>query len=76
MHKIYHKVAAGAVAASLLLGSWGEHIALYIVGRDEPVAVYPVRLALLPLQDQEQLQRGIPVRDPDRLSRLLEDLLS
>ena len=75
MHKIYHKVAAYTVTASLLLGSWGEHIALYIDGNEDPVTVYPVRLALLPLTDQEQLRRGIPVEDPDGLRRLLEDLL-
>ena len=76
MHKIYRKMLLGTVTISLLLGNWRGRVALFMRGKDIPLALYPVRLELLPIADQTQLMEGIPISDPEVLTDILEDLLS
>jgi len=76
MHKIYRTILTGTAALTLLLGSWRGHIALFMEGGDTPLEVYPVRLDLLPIADQDQLREGISIGDAEELARILEDLLS
>lgn len=60
----------------LLLGIHEGCIALWQEGADEPLQVYPCQVSMLPIEDQSQLQAGIPIENESRLHRLLEDYLS
>ena len=75
MNKIYNTIISVA-AVGLMLGSWRDHVALFMSGKEAPVEIYPVRVELLPEADQAQLDTGIHVDDPKELTRILEDLLS
>ncbi len=59
----------------LTLGCWKDHVAL-LASTGEPVRVYPYRLETLPVKDQQDLKKGIPIGSQQELRRLLEDLLS
>ena len=76
MHKIYHTILTSTITLTLFLGSWNGRVALFTKESEGPLQLYPVRLELLPVTDQEQLLNGISIRDPDELTRILEDLLS
>ena len=76
MHKIYHTILTATVTLTLLLGNWRGRVALFNGESEQPLELYAVRLELLPLADQKQLQEGIPVTDAEELIRILEDLMS
>ena len=76
MHRLYHTMLTATVMLTLLLGSWRGRVALFAEENEQPLELYPVRLELLPVADSDQLLKGIPVKDPDELMRILEDLLS
>ena len=76
MHKVYYKLLTAVIAFNLLLGSWNNHVALYMKGDPEPLKVYPVKLELLPEADQKSLISGIPVENSNKLHQLLQDMLS
>ena len=76
MHKVYYKLLTAVIAFNLLLGSWNNHVALYMTGDPEPLEVYPVKLEMLPMADQESLISGIPVENSKKLHQLLQDMLS
>lgn len=59
-----------------LLGVHKGYIALWKDGDPEPVRVFPYRVSGLPLQDQQFLERGIPITSQSELHRLLQDYLS
>ena len=76
MHMLYRRLLTATLSFSLLLGSWRGHVALFSEGEDAPLDLYPVRLELLPPEDQKNLLEGIPVRNTEELMRILEDFLS
>ena len=65
-----------AVTFSFLLGVHKGNIALWKHGNPEPVEIYPVQSMMLPISDQQALEAGIPIKNVDELTRLLEDYLS
>ena len=76
MHKIYYNLLVTVTAFNLLLGSWNNHVALYMKGDPEPLEVYPVKLELLPKADQDAIISGIPVENSKKLHQVLQDMLS
>ena len=62
--------------ASWVLGSYDGYIALYNQNCPQPLEIYPYKTQILPKTDQQALAEGIPVRDADQLTRLLQDFLS
>lgn len=59
-----------------LLGIHEGRIALWKDGDSTPWRVFPYPVAALPLQTQQQLQKGMRVDTMEDLDRLLENLLS
>ena len=59
-----------------LLGVHNGYIALWQEGEQEPVKVFPYMAHMLPQQDQQRLENGIPISDERHLYQLLEDYLS
>ena len=73
---MYQKQLALIAALYLVLGSWKGYIALFQEGDAEPWQIFPKKVELLPLADQEALQEGILIRNDRDLNRLMEDYLS
>ena len=61
---------------SFLLGIRDGRIALWRSGEPEPVRIFPYRAEMLPPEDQQALENGIPITDEKALSSILEDYLS
>ena len=61
---------------ALLLGQFRGYLALFDSGNAEPRQIYPCKISSLPEEDQAQLEKGIRVRDIEKLNQLLEDYLS
>lgn len=64
---------AASSAMQYLLKDNGGRLALYRPGEAQPLRVYEVYTHLLPAQDVESLQAGIPIESEEQLDRLLED---
>ena len=62
--------------AQFVIGVWEEQVAVFEQGREYPVQVFDTRISTLPPEQQQQVRAGIPARDADRLSVLLEDYTS
>ena len=60
----------------MLLGSCNGYLALWKNGNPQPEQLFPFQIAVLPPQDQEALEAGIPVSSQQELSGLMEDYLS
>lgn len=65
-----------ALIFGFLLGISDGYIALWKDGTEEPLQVFPYHARLLPLADQQALEKGIPIDTPEELNRLMEDYLS
>ena len=65
-----------ALIFGFLLGISDGYIALWEDGKTTPVRVFPYQVESLPLKDQENLKKGIPLDEDSALIRLLEDYLS
>ena len=70
------RLLSSLAAFGMLLGIHNGCIALWNSDDPEPVRVFPYRAALLPEQDRQLLETGIPIHDESRLHSLLEDYLS
>ena len=70
------KKLASLLALYVVLGCWKGYVALFEAGKDEPRQIFPTQVSSLPLQDQQALESGIPVRNQRDLEQLLEDYLS
>ena len=64
------------LALTLYLGIFDGKIALFRKDYSVPVQVFPFPVSAFPLQDQAALETGIPIRDQEHLSELLEAYLS
>ena len=60
----------------LVLGSYKGYVALFDENATEPRQIFPYKTESLPPADQQALEKGIPVRDMERLQQLMEDFLS
>ena len=76
MHKMKYSLPLFVLCAGLVLGCWENRVALFHADDTVPVEVYPLRLEMLPPEDQHRLLAGIRLSDTEELHRLLEDLLS
>ncbi len=65
-----------AVLLGFLLGIHDGRIALWKDGVSQPLRVFPYRAEMLPLSDQQALEKGIALEDESDLVQLLEDYLS
>lgn len=70
------KICTLLIFAGLILGICKGKLALIAESDGQPVEIYPLFAAMLPVADQKSLTEGIPVRSAEELSRLLEDFLS
>ena len=70
------KCCTALLLLGLLLGIHNGYVALWDTGNSLPVKVFPYRVESYPASDQQALKNGIPVRDPEQLRQLLEDLTS
>lgn len=70
------KVFRLVMMAGLLLGIHNGYLALWQAGDQTPCTIYPMRASLLPQAEQEQLEKGIIIRDEAHLKNLLRDYLS
>ena len=61
---------------TLFLGVRNDCVALLRADTGETVAVYPMKVQMLPRYDQLALEAGIPIYSRDQLTHLLEDFLS
>ena len=59
-----------------ILSCHKDYIALWEEGADEPRQIFPYKVAALPPEDQQLLEKGIRVKTIRELSGLLEDYLS
>ena len=57
-----------------ILRDEGGRVAVYQAGADAPEKVYDIYTHLLPPEDTQKLQQGIPVNTEAELQALLEDL--
>lgn len=58
------------------MGISDGYIALWKDGNAQPLRVFPYRAELLPIADQQALERGIHMTNESELMQLLEDYLS
>ena len=65
-----------ALIFGFLLGISDGYIALWKDGSEKPVEVFPYQARLLPVADQQALEKGIPIDSAEDLQRLMEDYLS
>ncbi len=59
-----------------LLKTVDGKLAVFAAREDRPRKVFEVYVATLPLYDQKQLERGVPVKDYEELLKRLEDYSS
>ncbi len=68
--------SSAAPVASYTIGVWEERLAVFVPGREEPERLYDVYVSTLPSEEQDRLEKGIPVYSDAELARLLEDYTS
>ena len=73
---IKKRFSAALLLLSMILGSFKGYVALFEAGETEPKQIFPYKVESLPPADQQELEKGIPVRDMERLQQLMEDYLS
>ena len=61
-------------SSAYILRDEGGRVAVYHAGAEEPKQVYDIYTHLLPPEDTQKLQQGIPVETEAQLQALLEDL--
>ena len=64
----------GQDSPAYILRDEGGRVAVYQAGADTPEKVYDIYTHLLPPEDTQKLQQGIPVDTEAELQALLEDL--
>ena len=65
--------AIAGTAPSYYAALVGQHVAIYLTGRAEPVLITEIDVRTLPDADREMLEKGLPLATADDVSRLLED---
>ena len=58
-----------------LMREYEEHIAVFLIGEETPLMVLDTRVKFLPDYDRMLLESGIPARDKEELSALIEDYI-
>lgn len=76
MHRMKKRTFAALFLLGMILGCQGEYVALFGGESQEPLQVFPYRVAAFPPADQQSLRAGIPVADQEQLAGLLEDFFS
>lgn len=59
-----------------VIGNWDGQVAVFEGNASYPKQVFDVYVSTLPPQEKEKILAGIPVKDADQLSVLLEDYTS
>ena len=73
---IFKKGICPILVLIYLLGIKDGYLALWKKTENKPLAVYQLRVEMLPPEDQKALQQGIPITDEQQLQHILEDYLS
>ena len=60
----------------LYLGVYGDSLALWGNSDVTPVKIFPYKLSVYPVADQQALRHGIPITSPRVAQQLLEDYFS
>lgn len=76
MHRYINKVFSVLLSLGMVLGSYRGFVALFDEGCKEPRQIYPYKTESLPLSDQQDLEKGIPVPSEKALAHMLEDYMS
>lgn len=76
MHRLFHRALPTLLSVGLILGSYRGFVALFDEGSTEPRQIYPYKTESLPLADQQELAKGIPVPSEKALTHMLEDYMS
>ncbi len=76
MHRLFYRTLPALLCIGLLLGSYRGFVALFEEGSTEPRQIYPYKTESLPLADQQELAKGIPVPSEKALTHMLEDYMS
>ena len=64
------------ILLGFILGIHDGHIALWEDAAAAPVEIFPYRAEMLPISDQQALEKGIHISNQQDLNQLLEDYLS
>ncbi len=59
--------------SGFVIGSWEGRLAVFVSGEVQPMRVYEVYIASLPLAEQARLKEGVAVPDHPTLAALIED---
>jgi hypothetical protein len=70
------KVLLWFICFGLYLGLSEGYLALWKEGSSKPEKVFPYHISLYPKNDQDQLEKGIPIGSKEELSKQIEDFLS
>ena len=76
MHRLFHRALPTLLSVGLILGSYRGFVALFDEGSTEPRQIYPYKTESLPLADQQELAKGIPVTSEKALTHMLDDYMS
>ena len=68
--------SASATHSAYTIGVFDGKVAVFTGNSSTPTEIYDVYLQNLPLVDQEELARGIPIDDPQMLKIKIEDYIS
>ena len=74
MKKIHYIYLALVLIA--YMGIYQGRIALWQDNSTTPDVIFPYRVDLLPVKDQQMLKDRIPITSQEELNRLIEDYLS
>ena len=76
MNIILQRTASIVLSLGLILGTYKGFVALFDDNTPQPRQIFPYKTESLPIEDQEKLNRGIPVRSEKALQHILEDYMS
>lgn len=71
-----HSVISSILLFGFFLGIYRGKIAIWKIGIEEPMRVFPYSASMLPESDQKKLQKGIFLDHLEELYPFLEDYLS
>ena len=68
--------ASAVITPTYLMKSYGGKLAVFQQEQETPLLIFDVYVSTLPEYDQRLLQKGIPAKGEEHLTRLIEDYIS